>query len=741
MKLIKIGAAVVGILLIALVALLTYGIPVRGLIRAYSQDALAKNELELDIRGDARFALWPRPGVTLEQVDLSDPKGLDELITVERVRAGISLLDLLKGRIHINEIALARPVVQTQAMFARAKRMSARRVSSSPDARAPIVLPGAHSDVTIDSISATDGIVILRDGRETEDVSFDSIKLVSMPAIAGRSNLHLDARFGATKVRLVAGMKDPAELAEGQPISIDATIEAPGTLKSPASLTALMTKAGPVIKVEGLNGTIDQGRVRGAMSISFAGAKPFVDAALQSERIDLTNIVDVVTNARHANHSRSDSPVASPKNSRRDTAPPSGSDAAAKADTPTGAVHPWSDTPLNLFGLRLFEANISLSAREVVIEKTRVAPAAIEATLLQDVLKLKLTPSGVYGGQATGELTIDRSHEVPAFALRVAFKGIDALQAFDDLGGFDYVSGRARGALDLSASGMSPLRLVSDLDGRAEFLLQDGAVRGLNMPGMVRSVLNMILSGWQPNASEETRFSSFGGTFAIEKGIAKSTDIKFDGPLLTMTAAGSIDLPAQTVDFLADPRILSSRDPSTGRRTSSGIGVPVVIRGPWAAPRIYADTPNILSNTQGALRALRDALGIGGGGNGAGAGNGGNGDNGASGGGQTGDARSNSNAGDAAAPSGAVLNSVIEGLAKGLSRSTGDPVRDGNKIADELLKSLGASRGAVIPPPEPTAPRAGTVPQTASPRSAPAPAPDRELDRGAREILRDLLGR
>lgn len=719
MKLIKIGAAVIGVLLVAGLVLAAYGLPVRGLIKTYSQDALAKNELELVIGGDAWFAIWPNAGVTIEQVRLRDPKGSDDLITVERVHAGLSLTDLLRGRIRIGEIALTRPTVQTEPMFGRAKRMSARRVSSSPGATAPIVLPGAHSGVAIDAITATDGTVILRDGRETAEVRFDYVKFAAMPAVAGRSSLHLDARFGDTKVRLVAGMKDPAQLAEGEPISVDATIDAPAALKSPASVTALVAKVGPVIKVEGLNGTIDQGRVRGSMSISFAGAKPFVDATLQSERIDLTNVIDAVTNAGRAMRSDNGGAAAPPDIS--DTNLQRGDTKTRAAQT--GAAHPWSDAPLNFFGLRLFDANINLSAREVVLEKTRVAPAALEATLLQNTLTLKLSPSGVYGGQAAGELTVDRSRDTPAFAMRMAFSGIDSLQALRDINGFDHVSGRARGALDLKSSGISPLRIVSNLDGRAEFLLEDGAVRGLNMPSMVRSLLDMVLSGWQANSSAQTRFNSFGGTFTIEKGIAQSTDIKFNGPVLTMTAAGSIDLRAQTLDFRADPRILSSRDPSTGRQTSSGIGVPVVIKGAWSEPRIYADTPNILSNTQGALQALRNALGGGSGG-------------------RTGDDDRGSDTGGAGAPSGAVLNDFIEGLSKGFGQATGDPARDGGKIADELLKALGTSRSATVPQPETTAPRSGvTPPQAATPRSAPAPVPDRDLDRGAREILRDLLGR
>jgi hypothetical protein len=57
-----------------------------------------------------------------------------------------------------------------------------------------------------------------------------------------------------------------------------------------------------------------------------------------------------------------------------------------------------------------------------------------------------------------------------------------------------------------------------------------------------------------------------------------------------------------------------------------------------------------------------------------------------------------------------------------------------------MLKALsGATRGVTAPQPETTAPRAAAPPP--QPRPAPPPAPDRDLERGAREFLRDLLGR
>jgi hypothetical protein len=135
----------------------------------------------------------------------------------------------------------------------------------------------------------------------------------------------------------------------------------------------------------------------------------------------------------------------------------------------------------------------------------------------------------------------------------------------------------------------------------------------------------------------------------------------------------------------------------------------VVIQGRWSEPRIYADTPNILANPEGALRALRDALG----------------------------------GGRGSAQTDAPLGKFIEGLSKGFGKATGDPARDGGAIAEEMLKALGGTtRGVITPQPETTAPHPSPPsPQTATPRSTPPPAPDRDLERGAREILRDLLGR
>ncbi len=695
MRALKIAGIAVGALVAAWAAAATYGIPVRGLIESRSSDALAKAGLRLAIGGDARFTVWPATGLTIEQMRLQDAGGADELLAVERVHAALSLGELFGGRVHIADLALTRPVLRTDAILGRAQREAESRergIAKGGGPAFPVILP-TESPIAIDAVSVEDGRIFIREGRESIEVPLDALRITSAPsASGGRSNLQLDARVGPTRVRLKARVDRLTQLADGQAIPLNIAIDTFTPRKMSALLTATVTKSGPLLKIENLDGAIDQGKVRGSISVSFAEAKPFIDAALDSERIDLTGLIDTVVDARNS--------VGMPGSrggaaASRPPAPGPRGNAG-----PAGDGQVWSDAPLNLFGLRLVEASVNLSAREVLVDNVRIAPAVVEATLLRDVLSVKLDSSGLYGGQASGELTVDRTKDDPSLGLQLRFSGIDALPFLRDAIDFPYIAGRAHGAVGLTGAGRSPLQIVSSLNGRADMVFENGAVRGLNLPNMVRSLLDMILAGWQANSSEETRFRTFSASFTVEKGVARSTDVRFTGPFLVMTAAGAADLRTRTLDFRADPRLVASA--GTPGEAPRGIGVPVVIQGPWSDPRIYADTPNILANPETALRALRDALGGG---------------------------RSKGSQTDAP------LGKLIEGLSKGLGKSDGETSRDGGGIAEDMLKALGGARGGETPQSERTAPD----PDAARPSSK--PPPEQDLERRAREFLQDLLGR
>lgn len=57
--------------------------------------------------------------------------------------------------------------------------------------------------------------------------------------------------------------------------------------------------------------------------------------------------------------------------------------------------------------------------------------------------------------------------------------------------------------------------------------------------------------------------------------------------------------------FRLDPRVVASLDGQGAEISTDGIGVPVLIEGPFARPRIYPDLSGLLKNPTAALATLK----------------------------------------------------------------------------------------------------------------------------------------
>ncbi len=569
MKRVRLAAVSLGAaLLLGLLFLTQFGVPAGPLVASLTRQVESQSDLRLRFSGPVKLALWPSLGVTAENVGLRQVGSNEELFAAKRVRFGVSLTSLMAGHIRVTDVALAQAIVR---LGPGPDRKSTQRAADA--AIGPLPEDSLLRILAIEHLSIDDCRIIAHDERETVEAHVDSIRVASSAPSRDRLDLKIDLQSGARRVRLETKADQPARFLEGRAIPIQAALEIEGI--SPVRMTANLQALGPVLKIDALAGTIDRGRVSGAISVSFAGSKPFIDA-----NVDLTQLVPEPT-----------------VSGRKNTSPSAASQSAAPL---------WSDKRVSLLVLHLLEADVRIAALEVWVHKVHIAPALLEATLLQDTLSVTLPRVQLYGGQADGAFVVDASKRVPELALRLNLAGLDALPFLGDALDFHNLEGRAQARLDVKAAGDSPLRVVSSLRGTTQLLFEDGALRGLNIPDMVRSLMQTVLSGWQEKQSERTKFSAFSASFQIENGRAHTEDVRFLGPFVRLTAAGTADIAAQTLDFRADPKLVLNSEGQGGRVDSWGIGVPVTIRGTWSEPRIYPELPDILSNPEAALAKLRD---------------------------------------------------------------------------------------------------------------------------------------
>jgi AsmA protein len=262
---------------------------------------------------------------------------------------------------------------------------------------------------------------------------------------------------------------------------------------------------------------------------------------------------------------------------------------------------------------------------------------------------------------------------------------------------------------------------------------------------MIRSLTSGTLSGWQNDNQQTTDMTQLSASFHVEKGKATSTDLNLVGPLVRVTGAGTIDLAEKTLALRTEPKLVMTTQGQGRTSDPVGLGIPVVIDGPWAEPRIYPDMAGILDNPDAAYAKLKE-MGKGlFGPNGALSGLGGNLLGGSAPAGNT------PSAPDANAPGGNPLGALLGGAGSPGADGTSDPLGGnlgqalGNLIQQGLSQSQqgnvqGRSRALSTPdaatPATPPAPTAQTPPAQSD--STPQPAQESQP---MNDMLRQLFNR
>lgn len=346
----------------------------------------------------------------------------------------------------------------------------------------------------------------------------------------------------------------------------------------------------------------------GSGRIAIGGAIPSIQANLAFKTL---NVTPYLAGAKGGAVAPAGQPgAAQPSSSQSPSAsqPATQSNAAPRQAAAAGSS--WSQAPIDFSGLKAANAKLNLSANEIIVEKIRVGPATVAVSLQDGVLTTDLTRLGLYQGSGKARFTLNGAGRTPSFKAVANLSGISAYPLLRDAADFKRLEGAGDLNLNLAASGASEFAMVNSLNGSAAFVFRDGAIRGINIPKMIRGLSSNILSGWQDTPSEKTDFSSLSASFSIQNGVASNNDLSMIGPLVEVTGAGTTSLPPRMQAWRVEPKVVGTLLGQGRGNDLQGFGVPIVIEGSWDNPKIYPDIAGILQNPAAAYEQLR---GLGGG--------------------------------------------------------------------------------------------------------------------------------
>ena len=598
------------ILLVAVVLALPFIIPHDFIAGQLKQAIKAETGRTLTIGEAPKLVFWPDFAVTLKDVRLSNPPGLFEgqVAQMDEMRIRVEVRSLFDRKLDIKELHLIRPklslVIDGEG---RPNWIMSRPEKPAEGGSGPGIETG-----TIAPISIEDGDVRFLDERSGKVFMAENVDLtITLESLTGPVAVKGSLATFGDEIALAFSAKAPGELASaGSPLTLnvkskrldfgfsgeammrdglalDGTITAAtGSVRElarwakiavpdgpgfgPAKVSGQLAFTGKSVKLSKARLNIDGLQAQGDLGLDLTG-RPSVSASLGFDTIDVNRYL------------------------------------APKDEAAAGATG-WSTAPIVLAGLAVIDARLKLTANKLIYRDLTTAKIAIDAALKNGKLDAALSQIALYGGTARGRLVLDGAGKVPAIQMTLDARGFDGLRLLRDYAGLERFEGTAGASLNLSAKGRSQQELVSTLKGTSAFSFANGAVRGIDIEAMVKNVGTNILTGWRQGPDAKTPFDALRASFTVSNGIATTNDINFASPVLSLSGGGTIDLPGQALNLKVSPTLTLA---AAQGLDLAGLAVPIIVKGPWANPKIYPDIAGILENPQAAYDTLRKLVGEG----------------------------------------------------------------------------------------------------------------------------------
>ncbi|MFP3920415.1 MAG: AsmA family protein [Dichotomicrobium sp.] len=619
------SAALVVVAALIIVPFLVPASAVKGELAAYVKQVTGR---ELAVADGGRFQLFPSAGVTFEGVRLSGPDGNAEqpFLRADAVTAELSLISLVGGGIAFNALTLDNAIIDlrrntggtvnwefsgmpgTTAVPTRVRRVSYAAAASG------------EMRLGIRQVALRDSIIRYHAPDSGSPVEItDTNMVLRMPDMESPATLtgHFDLR--GRRLDVEAGLETPGRLNRGEPAKLVAELTSDfGTLNfdgdvtggeagvlagaltarsdAPAEVFALAgANAAPAIasanleadleardsgiELSDLRAVLDDMTATGTLSVATSGRRPALSGRLDFDTLKIEAFaIEPVLAAR---------------------------DSADAASTGLWTAHaaPGDDIELDLAGLDALEADLALTAETLTRKSLTGRDAAARARLQDGALAVDLSRLSLYDGSATGDFELSGHEGVPVVSATVEVSGVDGLPLLSDASSFDWLSGKLDGRVKIASGGATVNELRSRLQGKAQMRMRDGALQGLDLPGILARVQAGELSEFRRREGDRTDFSRLQANWAIRKGVGQTEDLQLEGPLVSATGSGKVNFRRETLDLRLKSRV-------TPRMSDGGdaeaIELPIRMQGDWAKPAIYPDVEEALKEPEKSLGAAKN---------------------------------------------------------------------------------------------------------------------------------------
>ncbi|WP_299378936.1 AsmA family protein [uncultured Kiloniella sp.] len=586
---------------------------------------------DLKIGGKISLSLFPTVAVEVNDVALAnyDQGQSKDMVTLEQMALELQVMPLLSSEVVIDRFVLVKPVInlevdkngkpnwELEGTQDPASDTAAAESSESSEGGSSASLSG----LSLGDVRIQDGELHFTDLSSGTKEDIEALNLeISLDAL--NEPLSLDGRLDwkAETINLKADIANLESLMNGASTALEASVSsspvnfsfngtaqqasafalagaldldvpsvkgltdwvgAPIERQNEETFGQLSVKGqldlnGPVVAFDDVSLAFDALTAQGALKIDSSGAVPNIVAALSTGVLDIT-------------------PYLPPETAATDDASTGNTSGEAATAQSASADQGWDDTPIDFSGLKSVNTDLALKSEGVQIRKITIGVSELGILLQGGKLTADLKQLALYDGQARGKVVLDSSKATPTTAINFDLSGVQAEPLLSDSADFEKLLGTLSSKANLTTQGASQKAMVSNLNGTGDFIFQDGAVKGVNIPGLIRNVsLDALQNSF--DEAQSTDFAELSGTYTIQQGVVNNQDLSMIAPLFRLSGKGTVPMPPKTLNYRLEPKLVGDLEGQGGDSGAKGLAVPLMITGSWSNPKVAPDLAGALTD-------------------------------------------------------------------------------------------------------------------------------------------------
>ena len=546
----------------------------------------------LHLGGDVKASFYPLIGATAQSVRIGNPDwaGAEPMLSAEEMDFGLDVMALIRGDIVVERVVLRDPQLhlsrdaQGRANwdFPRNGRSPATegRADTASDA-GPDRQPRGFS---LSEARIIGGTLRFEDRKTDTDLTLQGLEAsLRLPSFGGAADLDASGRMNGQPFQMTASTENAERFVSGAvtAVALDAAVAgATITFSGRAGLDSFALEGqvnttipalAPLLQFAGQSGGSLHAdylplAMTGQVTRTADGQIFAREAQFRAGGLRLTGALDL---APGADRPRLTGQLSGDVLDLRST----GAAGQGGQGAQTGGSG-WSRAPIDASALALLDADISLALAGLRTDATTLGRTRLGVTIDRARAVFDLREVAAFGGQVTGEFVMNNRAGLSVGG-NLRTRGVDLLSLLTELAEYRRLQGLANADLQFLGVGNTLHDIMTSLRGEGALAFSQGEIIGFDLAGMLRN-LDMSYMG----EGNRTVYQSINGTFTIADGVLRNEDLRLEASRFSVTGRGQVGLGARNLDYRIVPAAVRGDDT---------LRVPLMITGPWDAPRFRLD--------------------------------------------------------------------------------------------------------------------------------------------------------